>query len=286
VKINWIVSFARVAYNARRSPRPPVDAPLVSVVIATFNWSSVLRYAITSALWQTYPAVEVLVIGDACTDDSEAVVASFDDPRVRWHNLPENCGSQSGPNQVGLGLARGEYIAYLGHDDVWLPTHLALLMEGVRRTGAGIAQTRCEYIGPGGRYRKLHGSPPSAIIHETQLGRETGWRDWREITAAPDADFIARASERAGGMLTVQKLTVFKFPSVWRQNSYVDKPSHEQRLYVERIRRERSFVYGEIAGLALAKLRRADFPIKQLTPPGEVPPGWYVAQARKHRGLD
>ena len=61
----------RLARTARLRPRVAADdAPLVSVVIATYNWSSVLRCAIESALRQTYPRLEVIVVGDGCTDDS------------------------------------------------------------------------------------------------------------------------------------------------------------------------------------------------------------------------
>ena len=52
----------------------PADRPLVSVIIATYNWSNVLRLAIRSLLWQTEQDFEVLVVGDGWTDDSEAVV--------------------------------------------------------------------------------------------------------------------------------------------------------------------------------------------------------------------
>ena len=87
-------SVVRLVRNAHVHPKPRAT-PLVSVLIATYNWSSVLRHAVRSALWQTYPAVEVIVVGDACTDDSEAVVRSFGDGRVRWDNLERNSGSQS-----------------------------------------------------------------------------------------------------------------------------------------------------------------------------------------------
>src|SRR5215216_5001189 len=100
------------------------DLPLVSVVTATYNYSSVLKYAIQSVLWQTYQNFELWVIGDACTDDSEAVVASFGDSRIHWVNLPENSGNQAVPNNEGIARARGKYIAYLGHDDLWYPNHL------------------------------------------------------------------------------------------------------------------------------------------------------------------
>ena len=98
----------------------PAAPPLVTVIIATYNWSSVLPFAVGSALGQTFRNLEVLVVGDGCTDDSEAVVTAIDDPRLRWINLPENTGHQSGPNNEGLRQARGQLIAYLGHDDLWL----------------------------------------------------------------------------------------------------------------------------------------------------------------------
>jgi glycosyltransferase involved in cell wall biosynthesis len=274
------------ARNARRSPQPAAGAPLVSVVIATYNWSSVLRLAIGSALWQTYPNVEVLVIGDACTDDSEQVAASFADPRVLWHNLAENSGSQAIPNGVGLGLARGAYVAYLGHDDLWLPTHLALLIDGVTRTRAALARTRCEWIGPGGVYRWVGGTAPSAMLHETELGRAVGWRDYKEIVQPPDTDFAQRAAGRAGGVLEINALTVFKFPSAWRTNSYVEKPSHEQAAYVARIQGEPLFIYREV-GAVLNSLRRGpSVPAVPRQPPDPVPPGWWVSEFRRMRGLE
>jgi glycosyltransferase involved in cell wall biosynthesis len=55
--------------------------PRVTVIIPTHNWSTVLPYAINSVLAQTMPDFELIVVGDACTDDSEQVVAAIKDPR-------------------------------------------------------------------------------------------------------------------------------------------------------------------------------------------------------------
>src|SRR5436190_13138901 len=63
--------------------RIPVDAtPLVTVVIPTYNWATVLPYSIGSALEQTMGDFELLVIGDGCTDESAEVVRAIDDARV------------------------------------------------------------------------------------------------------------------------------------------------------------------------------------------------------------
>ena len=98
--------FARPA----RAPPPPcgaaggvagADVPRVTIIIATYNWSSVLPYSIGSVLRQTFADFELLVVGDGCTDDSAEVVAAIGDPRVQWINLPENSRHQSGPEQRG-----------------------------------------------------------------------------------------------------------------------------------------------------------------------------------------
>lgn len=99
--------------------------PLVSVVIATYNRSNVLRHAIRSVFNSTLSEWELIVVGDHCTDDTEAVVGEFDDPRVRFVNLAENSGEQAVPNNTGIAMANGRYIAFLNHDDLFFPDHLA-----------------------------------------------------------------------------------------------------------------------------------------------------------------
>lgn len=100
-------------------------APRVTVIIATYNWSSVLQHSIGSVLRQTFTDFELLVGGDGCTDDSEAVVAAINDRRVRWINLPSNTRHQSGPNNEGLRQARGEIVQEIPY--TWIPKGAAML---------------------------------------------------------------------------------------------------------------------------------------------------------------
>src|SRR6266446_6407030 len=154
--------------------------PSVSVIIPTYNWSSVLPYSIGSVLRQTFTELEVLVVGDGCTDDSEAVVGRIGDPRVKWINLPTNTGHQSEPNNEGLRQARGQFIAYLGHDDLWLPNHLSCLISALEQ-GADLAYGVNLLLMPGPdgyhrapglpyeRYNPGMWIPPTSVVHRRSV---------------------------------------------------------------------------------------------------------------------
>lgn len=285
--------------NGRRVPEPPDHAPLVSVVIAAYNWSSVLRYSVRSVLWQTYPNLELLVIGDACTDDSAEVVASFGDPRVRWQNLANNCGSQTGPNNRAIELACGEYIAYLGQDDVWHPAHLAWAVNAIETQGADIAHTLTSMIGPSGsRVRRLAGLSPAipdtigeyvptcSWLHTRGLAQRIGgWADWRAMEEAPDTEFLDRCREARARFAVARALTAFKFASTQRPNSYVERASHEQAEISARIESQHWFVQRELMRLLARRL--SPLPERPHQGPFERSgPGGIVKQARQIRGLD
>jgi glycosyltransferase involved in cell wall biosynthesis len=285
----------------RIDAEPLPGEPLVSVIIPTYNWSSVLKFAVRSVLWQTEQNFEILIVGDACTDDSEAVVKSFGDARIRWHNLPVNSGSQSAPNNAGLAMARGEYIAYLGHDDVWHPQHLRTLLAAITRANADVASALVEMIGPrgtnfrlvtgfypAGGYDDTSGLPPTGLMHRREVGRRLGgWKDYREIWRNPDHDFVHRAWKAGFHFVSTGELTAFKFNSAMRKNSYKEKPCHEQAAYTKRIESERRFALHEALAIARVHLLRLPMQTPAHAPP-PVPgtPGWTVSQYRKFRGLE
>jgi glycosyltransferase involved in cell wall biosynthesis len=223
-------------------------APRVTVIIPTYNWSAVLPYSIGSVLRQTFTDFELLVIGDGCTDDSERVVAAIDDPRVRWINLPENTRHQSGPNNEGLRQARGEIIAYLGHDDLWLPHHLAAHVDALDRSGSELAYSLCMLIPADGsslwpsipRPRQGMFSPPSAMTHRRGVTEALGgWRDYRSLDEArewsPDVELWRRAQAAGRAFMFVPRLSAIKFPAGWRRDVYRERPSHEQARWSARI---------------------------------------------------
>jgi glycosyltransferase involved in cell wall biosynthesis len=233
-------------------PRDTIVAmsPRVSVIIATYNWSSVLPYSIGSVLRQTMTDFEVLVVGDGCTDDSEQVVAAIGDPRVRWINLPANTKHQSGPNNEGLRQARGEFIAYLGHDDLWLPQHLALMVSALDATASDLAHSLNINVSPGEssgwlsvpNAREGHFASPLCIVHRKRMTEEIGgWRDYREINGGPDVELWRRAHAAGYRFTFVRRLTGIKLPAGWRRDVYQMRPCSEQAAWFARIESEPDF---------------------------------------------
>jgi glycosyltransferase involved in cell wall biosynthesis len=98
--------------------------PEVSVVVPAYERGDVVGRAIDSALAQTIEDIEVLVVDDGSSDDTEAVVAAYDDERVRYLAHETNRGVSAARN-TGVDAATGEYVAFLDSDDEWLPRKLA-----------------------------------------------------------------------------------------------------------------------------------------------------------------
>lgn len=97
-------------------------SPLVSIIIPTYNRVADLPTAIHSALSQTYPHIEIIVVDDGSTDKTEKVVAEIArcDHRVKYFCYHPNRGGNVARN-IGLDMATGQYVTFLDSDDIYLP---------------------------------------------------------------------------------------------------------------------------------------------------------------------
>ena len=104
----------------------------VSVVIAAYNASSYIPAAVESILNQTLTDLECIVIDDGSIDQTLEVLADNTDPRLRTFQLPVNCGIAAATN-LGIRLAKGEYIAVMDADDIAMPERLQLQVDFLQR---------------------------------------------------------------------------------------------------------------------------------------------------------
>ena len=99
------------------------NSPVVSVITPTYNRATLLPRAIQSVLAQDFDDLELIVIDDGSTDDTPQVVAKIDDPRVRYVRFAQNQGIGAARHEA-VTRARGELVAFVDSDDVWLPGKL------------------------------------------------------------------------------------------------------------------------------------------------------------------
>jgi glycosyltransferase involved in cell wall biosynthesis len=100
--------------------------PLVSIVIPVYNGSNYLSEAIDSALAQTYKYLEIIVVNDGSTDNTEEIALSYGD-KIRYFSKP-NGGTSTALN-MGIKNMRGSYFSWLSHDDLYYPQKIARAVE-------------------------------------------------------------------------------------------------------------------------------------------------------------
>jgi glycosyltransferase involved in cell wall biosynthesis len=106
-----------------------------SIIINNYNYSRFLRQAIDSALHQTYPETEVVVVDDGSTDESRQIIASYGSRIVPV--LKENGGHGSTFN-AGFAACRGEIVCFLDSDDTFLPNKVSRMVEAWRRDPSAV----------------------------------------------------------------------------------------------------------------------------------------------------
>jgi glycosyltransferase involved in cell wall biosynthesis len=126
------------------------NTPLVSYCIPAYNHSRYVEACINSILTQSYPDVEVVVVDDCSIDSTYDIVRSFDNPRLRHHRNTVNVGPGETLNRC-IKMAKGEFIALSGSDDVHLRDKTAIQVDLLRaRPDVGAVFSTPTFIGPRG----------------------------------------------------------------------------------------------------------------------------------------
>jgi glycosyltransferase involved in cell wall biosynthesis len=102
------------------------ETPVFSVIIPTFNRDHLLLRAISSVFYQSFISWELIVVDDGSVDSTWPLIRGLLDQghRIRYYQQPKNQGAAAARN-MGISIARGEYLAFLDSDDFFKEDHLA-----------------------------------------------------------------------------------------------------------------------------------------------------------------
>lgn len=116
---------------------------LVSAIIPAFNRPGMLKEAIESALAQTFENMEILVVLNGATPETVLMAGRFRaDPKVRIVEIERS--TLAAARNAGIELARGEWVAFLDDDDIWLPEKTAVQLAAAHETGADLVS--CDFV--------------------------------------------------------------------------------------------------------------------------------------------
>jgi hypothetical protein len=202
----------------------------------------------------------MIVVGDSCTDDTADVVARVRDPRIQFINLDRNWGEQAGPNNIGAAKARAPLVAYLSHDDVWLPNHLSSCHQALEAVQADIVlgtaanvsscsplplqlgsiQLALEGLGVDNRWSPNEldaGVVPAScwLMRREVLKCLGGWRLARDCIIEPSQDLLFRAWRARYRLYALNLLTLVIVPSGTRPGSYRHGEAQEQEWLLEQL---------------------------------------------------
>lgn len=186
------------------------QSPKVSAIITTYNRASLLPRAVNSVLSQTLEDYEVIIVDDASSDDTQQVIAGFNDPRIRSFRHEVNRG-QSAAFNTAITQARGEYITFLDDDDEW-PTDRLNMMAAVLDAASprvGLVYGWCDTVDDSTgqiekkRFRRTEGDEffeealllnligNGVLMTRTSVVKEVGGYD-EDMILVNDWDFVTR----------------------------------------------------------------------------------------------
>jgi GT2 family glycosyltransferase len=216
--------------TANRTPASGPPAPRVSVLMTTYNGSRFIAESIDSVLGQSFQDFELVVVDDNSTDNTIEVLAQYNDKRLRVIRNEKNLGVVGARNR-GFAELRGDYVATLDHDDLWLPSRLRAGVECLDRDPATVlvatqAQVLLEEGASGPAVRRLpEFSPPlfhwillmtcpvvySSLLFRRDVARRDDGTFLRpDLRYADDHELMLRLAEAGTVEALDEELTVYR----------------------------------------------------------------------------
>ena len=122
--------------------------PLVTVITPLFNAQDFIGETIESVLDQTYQNWEMIIVDDCSTDNSRDIVKKYEakESRIKLIELEKNFGGPARPRNVGLDISKGDYLAFLDADDIWLKNKLQVQINEMLVNNLDFTSTDSKFI--------------------------------------------------------------------------------------------------------------------------------------------
>ena len=125
----------------------------ISIITPAYNAGKYIAETIDSVRNQSYSNWEMIIVDDCSTDDTATISKAFQqlDSRIHYFKLEKNSGVAGIPRNYGIQKARGEYIAFIDADDLWLPEKLEKQIAFLQKTNADLVYTNIIYFYASGK---------------------------------------------------------------------------------------------------------------------------------------
>ena len=135
---------------------------LVSIIMPSWNTENYIAESIQSVIDQTYKNWELIIVDDCSTDNTDEVVRAFNDQRIKYLKNEKNSGAALTRNRA-LKEARGEWIAFLDSDDLWVPEKLEHQINFMKKKGCNLSFTEYEKIDEESKPLNIYVSGPDKV---------------------------------------------------------------------------------------------------------------------------
>lgn len=135
---------------------------LVSIIMPSYNTGPYIKETIQSVLYQTYKKWELIIVDDCSTDNTDEVLSEICDERIRYFKNEKNSGAALSRNRA-LREAKGQWIAYLDSDDIWMPEKLEKQVSFMEENGYAFSYTNYEEIDAEGNKTGVKVTGPKKI---------------------------------------------------------------------------------------------------------------------------
>ena len=242
-----------------------MHTPLISVILPVYNGSRFLKQTIDSILSQTYTNLEVIIVDDASTDDSRSIIDAYDDSRIHRVYLTQNLNVCNSSN-TAFAQASGEYMALIGHDDMWQPEKLEKQLAYMEEhPECGACFTRCTVLDEQNRvidfklfdeiendnrfrlieflfYNHNHLCAPSALIRSSTL-HTLGYYDY-SLLYLQDYELWLRILTKQDLYILEERLTDYRIISDTGSNLSVIDETGKPRMHHETIYSQEKLLFG------------------------------------------